>query len=172
VLEKEEKWRPRDMEVPMRAKMEPHLVGDDDDEASSDGVKRSPMPSLAARPNKRPMGVKQAKELKGRKSGDDDIKKAMEAMVSACKAYTKEKRLEKAMVSVAEERRAAAEERRLALEEKKFLWRNMREYRCKRKNSSSWTHPNSMRDKRSTSTFAVMKCWQRRECWHLALHHQ
>jgi hypothetical protein len=46
------------MEVPMRAKMEPHLVGDDDeDEASSDGVKRSSMPSSVARP-KRPMGVK------------------------------------------------------------------------------------------------------------------
>jgi hypothetical protein len=105
VLEKEEKWRTRDMKVPMRAKMEPHLVGDDDDEASSVGVKRSPTPSSVARPNKRPMGVK------GRKSGDDDIKKAMEAMVSARKEYTEEKRLEKAMVS-------AAEERRLALDEK------------------------------------------------------
>jgi hypothetical protein len=73
VLEKEEKWRTRDMKVPMRAKMEPHLVGDDDDEASSDGVKRSPTPSSAARPNKRPMGVKQAKELKGRKSGYDEL---------------------------------------------------------------------------------------------------
>jgi hypothetical protein len=67
------------MEVPMRAKMEPRLVGDDDDEASNDGVKRSPTPISVARPNKRPMGVKQAKELKGRKSGDDDIKKAMDA---------------------------------------------------------------------------------------------
>jgi hypothetical protein len=72
VLEKEEKWRNRDMEVPIRAKMEPHLVGDDDeDEASSDGVKRSSMPSSVARP-KRPMGVKQAKEMKGKNSGDND----------------------------------------------------------------------------------------------------
>jgi hypothetical protein len=31
VLEKEEKWRNRDMEVPIRAKLDPHLVGDDND---------------------------------------------------------------------------------------------------------------------------------------------
>jgi hypothetical protein len=119
VLEKEDKWRARDMEVPMIAKMEPHLVGDDDGEASSDGVKRSPTPSSVARPNKRPMGVK------GRKSGDDDIKKAMEAMVSARKEYTEEKRLGKAIVSAAEETRATAEERRSALKEKKI---GMEEY--------------------------------------------
>jgi hypothetical protein len=35
VLEKEEKWRNRDMEVPIRAKLDPHLVGDDDDDDGS-----------------------------------------------------------------------------------------------------------------------------------------
>jgi hypothetical protein len=67
--------------------------------ASSDGVKRIPTPSSVLRP-KRPMGVKQAKEMKWKKSGDDDIKKAMEAMVNARKEYTEEKRLEKAKVLI------------------------------------------------------------------------
>jgi hypothetical protein len=154
VLEKEEKWRTRDMKVPMRAKMEPHLVGDDDDEASSDGVKRSPTPSSAARPNKRPMGVKQAKELKGRKSGYDDIKKAMKAMVSACKEYTDERRLEKAMVSAAEERRAAAEERRVAAEERMLALEEkipMVEY------------ARVMAQEKELFLVDVMKCCQRRE---------
>jgi hypothetical protein len=140
VLEKEDKWRTRDMEVPVRAKMEPHLVGDDDGEASSDGVKRSPTPSSVARPNKRPMGVKQAKELKGRKSGYDDIKKAMEVMVSARKEYTEEKRLEKAMVS-------AAEERRLALDEK----------------ISMVEYARVMAQEKELFLVDVMKCCQRRE---------
>jgi hypothetical protein len=91
------------MEVPMIATMEAHLVGDDNyDEVSSDGVKRSPTHNSVARPQ-RPMGVKQAKDMKGKKSEDDEIKRAMEAMASARKEYTEERRIEKANLSTTED---------------------------------------------------------------------
>ncbi|KAM0882397.1 hypothetical protein ACQ4PT_032328 [Festuca glaucescens] len=120
-LKDEEKWKNRDgLEVPrkaMKATMEAQLI--DDDEASSDDANRSPTPNSVAK-TKRPIGKKQAKEAKGKKTGDDDIKKAMEAMVNARKEATEERRLCRMKESADEERRIAAEERKVVLEEKKM----------------------------------------------------
>jgi hypothetical protein len=116
VLEKQEKWKNRKvLEVPKIAKAT--IIDGDDDEVSSDGVKRSPTPNLLAK-TKIPIGVKQAKE-KGKKSGDDNINKAIDAILSARKEANEERRMCRDKESALEERRAAAEERRLALEEKK-----------------------------------------------------
>jgi hypothetical protein len=62
-------------------------------------------PKSAAR--KKPIGNKQAK--KGKKTGDDDLKNAMDAIVLARKKAAEERRLSREKESDAEQRRAVAE---------------------------------------------------------------
>ncbi|PNT72945.1 glutathione S-transferase T3 [Brachypodium distachyon] len=121
-LEHDEKWRNRDMyEVPRRATKS--SVGDatnvDDDEVSSEEEKRSPTPKSVAKTSKRPEGRNMAKN-KGKKSGEDDIKKSLDAICNARKDYAKERKL---MRSKEIEERNATELRRVWVEERSLQWR-------------------------------------------------
>jgi hypothetical protein len=78
----------------------------------------------------------------------------MKAMVSARKEYTDERRLEKAMVSAAEERRAAAEERRVAAEERMLALEEK---------ISMVEYARVMAQEKELFLVDVMKCCQRRE---------
>jgi hypothetical protein len=120
-LGNEEKWKKRDG-------LDVHTLGMnataaaatiiDDDASSDENKKRSSTPHSVAFTKRPVLGRKAAKE-KGKKSGDDDIAKAMDRMANARLEYNKDKKLAEARRVALEERMAAAEERRLALEEKK-----------------------------------------------------
>ena len=92
-LKDEEKWKKRDvLEVPSIK----DVMNLDEDEASSDGGKRSPTPNSVNYANpRRPTGAKIAKERK-KGGGDDDLKHAMEEMVKARRLALEEKKLEMA----------------------------------------------------------------------------
>jgi hypothetical protein len=84
-LGNEEKWKTRD-------KMGVHTKGMnataeaatiiDDDASSDDKNKRSSTPHSLANTRRPFLGKKAAKEMSGRKDGDDDLAKATEAMVT------------------------------------------------------------------------------------------
>jgi hypothetical protein len=94
----------------------------DDGSSDEDDPKRIPTPHSVAK-TKRPDGRKYAKE-KGKRTGDDDIKKSLDAIVNARKEMDKDRKMmrdkEAEERTAAEERRMAAEERRVAVEERKL----------------------------------------------------
>lgn len=127
LLENDEKWKNRTLyEVPKKnTSMGDATIVDgdeeDDDEASSDEGKRSTTLNSVAT-TKKPLGRKTAKE-KGRKTGDDDIKESLEAMMNHRKEMNEERKAMKMKeleeLKEAEQRKVAAEERRAAAEEHK-----------------------------------------------------
>ena len=122
-LENEEKWKTRELKVKEKKMpkdtMEAHIV--DDDEATSEELKRSPTPnSVAYSKPKTPIGNKKAKENK-KNGGDDDIKVCLDALVAARKEAQEEIKMEKTQMRAVEERRIAAVERRAEAEERKIL---------------------------------------------------
>lgn len=79
VLKDEEKWKNRDgLEVSKKGKqtMDATLIEEEHHDDASRDVKRSPTLNSVAK-TKTPIGAIQDKD-KGNKTGDDDIKKAME----------------------------------------------------------------------------------------------
>jgi hypothetical protein len=121
VLGNEEKWKNRGrVDVPTFLAQQATAAATiiDDDDSSGDDRKRSSTPhSVTKRPV---LGRKAAKELKGKKAGDDDITKSMEKMSKARVEYNVDKKEAEARRMAMEERLAAAEERRMAMEEKKM----------------------------------------------------
>jgi hypothetical protein len=120
-LEHCEKWKNRDvLQVPKASSKS--SMGDapilhvDDDTSSDDDGKRSPTPNSIAK-TKRPIGRRQFKE-KGRRAGDDEISKSLEAIVNVRKEMAEERKmarsLEKKENRLAEERKAVMDERMAA----------------------------------------------------------
>ena len=93
---------------------------DDDDSSEGEDRKRSSTPHLVANTKRPEIGRRKAKEMRGRKTGDDDIAVAMEKMATARREYNEDKKEAEARRVVLQERLAAAEERRMAIEEKKI----------------------------------------------------
>ncbi|KAE8789460.1 glutathione S-transferase T3-like [Hordeum vulgare] len=95
-------------------------LDDDEEESSSDGGKRSPTPNSVAysKPNGSSGGKKDGKEKKKR-TGDDELKNSMEAIMSARKEANEVRKMARNQDAAAEERRLATEERRVTAEERK-----------------------------------------------------
>jgi hypothetical protein len=98
----------------------------DDDASSEDGKKRSSTPHSVANTRRNALGKKVAKDLKGKKTGDDDIANTMDRIAKARLQANEDRKLARSLENEVEARRAALEERiaaneerRLALEEKK-----------------------------------------------------
>ena len=123
VLAHEEKWTKRGrVDVPtflaQQATVEATII-DDDDSSGDDRKRRSSTPhSVSKRPV---LGRKAAKELKGKKAGDDDIAKAVEKMAKAREEYNEGKKEAEARRAALEERLAVTEERRMANDEHQRL---------------------------------------------------
>jgi membrane protein involved in colicin uptake len=121
VLGNEEKWKNRGrVDVPTFLAQQATAAATiiDDDDSSGDDRKRSSTPhSVTKRPV---LGRKAAKELKGKKAGDDDIAKAMEKMAKARVEYNVDKKEAEVRRMAMEQRLAAAEERKMAMDEKKM----------------------------------------------------
>jgi mRNA deadenylase 3'-5' endonuclease subunit Ccr4 len=125
ILCNEEKWKNREgMEVLGRKAAEATMI--DVHATSDDDNKRSSTPHSVANTRRPWHGKKAAKDMRGRKTGDDDIEKGVEKLVNARleanadrnMARSKEAKDETRMTAL-EERLAAAEERKVALEEQK-----------------------------------------------------
>ena len=124
VLKDEEKWTNRGkVDVPTmlarQATAEATII-DDDVSSGGEDRKRSSTPHSVANTRRPELGRRKAKEMRGKKSGDDDIAIAMENMAKARKEYNEDKKEADARRVALEERLAAAEERRMAMEEKKL----------------------------------------------------
>jgi hypothetical protein len=138
----------------------------DDDEPSSDEDNRSPTSNSIGR-TKRPPRRKQVKE-KGNKARDDDFTKLLDAIFNGRKEMPEERNIarikEVAEARVTEERSAATEERLAAVEERKVAMEEAHRLIEHEKNlfMMDKLKPTSMRIKRITPTFAVMKCWQKK----------
>jgi hypothetical protein len=133
VLGNEEKWKTRGKldATTMAANAtgcEATII--DDDDSSEEGKKRSSTPHSVNNARKSVLGRKAAKDMKGKKAGDDDIAIAMERLANARLQANEDRKiarnLEKEAMDAMEARRAALEERlasneerKLALEEKK-----------------------------------------------------
>jgi hypothetical protein len=102
----------------------------DDEDSSDEGKKRSSTPHSVNNARRNVLGRKAAKDMKGKKAGDDDIAIPMERIANARLQANEDRKvtrnLEKeamdameARRATLEERLAATEERKLALEEKK-----------------------------------------------------
>nr|XP_051220971.1 uncharacterized protein LOC127339126 [Lolium perenne] len=132
VLGNEEKWKTcGKLDA---ATMAANATGDatiiDDDYSSDEGKKRSSTPHSVNNGRRNVHGRKTAKEMKGKKAGDDDIAMAMERIANARLQANEDRKmqrnLEKEAMNAIEARRAALEkriaaneERKLALEEKR-----------------------------------------------------
>ena len=121
-LEHDEKWKNRDLyEVPRRATKksvgEATIAVDDDGSSDEDDPKRSPTPHSVAK-TKRPDGRKYAKE-KGKRTGDDDIKNSLDAIVNARKEMAEERKMMRA--KEAEEKKMNMEETLRVMESEKNL---------------------------------------------------
>lgn len=90
---------------------------------------------------------------KGKKSGEDDIKKSLDAICNARKDYVEERKLMKTKEmeerSAAKVRCAATEERRVLVEEKKMALRTPCGSWRKRRYSCLWTQAILVRSKKS-----------------------
>ncbi|XP_071683654.1 uncharacterized protein [Lolium perenne] len=132
VLGNEEKWKTRGKLD--AATMAAHATGDatiiDDDDSSDEGKKRSSTPHSVNNGRRNVHGRKTAKEMKGKKAGDDDIAMAMERIANARLQANEDRKMQRNLEKEAmdaiearratlEERIAANEERKLALEEKR-----------------------------------------------------
>ncbi|KAE8799426.1 glutathione S-transferase T3-like [Hordeum vulgare] len=158
-LENDEKWKNRDIyEIPNGKNKLKSSLGDlvdvDGDVSSDDeddDEQRSPTPNSVAK-TKRPDGRKAAKEkMKGKKAGDDDIRKSLDAIMStrmelnekreAIKMKQMEEAKETELRKVAvEERKAAAEERKAAAEELKAATENRKVLMDERKLAMEEAH--------------------------------
>ncbi|KAK1603679.1 hypothetical protein QYE76_027352 [Lolium multiflorum] len=134
VLGNEEKWKTRDkMDA---ATMAANATGDatiiDDDDSSDEGrMKRSSTPHSVNNGRRNVHGRKTAKEMKGKKAGDDDIAMAMERIANARLQANEDRKmqrnLEKEAMDAIEARRAALEERIAANEERKLALEEKRQ---------------------------------------------
>jgi hypothetical protein len=98
----------------------------DNNDSSEEGRKRSSTPHSVANTRRKMLGRKAAKDMKGKKVGDDDITIAMDRIANTRLQANEYRKLARnlehkveAQRAALEERLAANEERRLALEEKK-----------------------------------------------------
>nr|XP_051211901.1 uncharacterized protein LOC127329421 [Lolium perenne] len=134
VLGNEEKWKTRGkMDA---ATMAANATGDatiiDDDDSSDEGrMKRSSTPHSVNNGRRNVHGRKTAKEMKGKKAGDDDIAMAMERIANARLQANEDRKmqrnLEKEAMDAIEARRAALEERIAANEERKLALEEKRQ---------------------------------------------
>ncbi|KAK1564085.1 hypothetical protein QYE76_037717 [Lolium multiflorum] len=133
VLGNEEKWKTRGKLD--AATMAANATGDatiiDDDDSSDEGKKRSSTPHSINNGRRNVPGRKTAKEMKGRKAGDDDIAMAMERIANARLQANEDRKmqrnLEKEAMDAIEARRAALEERIAANEERKLALEEKRQ---------------------------------------------
>ncbi|KAK1697248.1 hypothetical protein QYE76_013945 [Lolium multiflorum] len=133
VLGNEEKWKTRGKLD--AATMAANATGDatiiDDDDSSDEGKKRSSTPHSINNGRRNVPGRKTAKEMKGRKAGDDDIAMAMERIANARLQANEDRKmqrnLEKQAMDAIEARRAALEERIAANEERKLALEEKRQ---------------------------------------------
>nr|XP_051190157.1 uncharacterized protein LOC127303467 [Lolium perenne] len=133
VLGNEEKWKTRGKLD--AATMAANATGDatiiDDDDSSDEGKKRSSTPHSVNNGRRNVHGRKTAKEMKGRKAGDDDIAMAMERIANARLQANEDRKmqrnLEKEAMDAIEARRAALEERIAANEERKLALEEKRQ---------------------------------------------
>ena len=122
----EEKWKSRDGVEVLSKNAAAEATINLEEDATSDDNKRSSTPHSVANTRRPLHGKKAAKDMKGRKAGDDDIAKEMESLVSARLEANEDRKVARTAEAEAEARRtaleerlAAAEERKVALEEKK-----------------------------------------------------
>ncbi|KAK1667785.1 hypothetical protein QYE76_055944 [Lolium multiflorum] len=103
----------------------------DDDDSSDEGKKRSSTPHSVNNGRRNVHGRKTAKEMKGKKAGDDDIAMAMERIANARLQANEDRKmqrnLEKEAMDAIEARRAALEERIAANEERKLALEEKRQ---------------------------------------------
>jgi hypothetical protein len=133
VLGNEEKWKTR--RKLDAATMAANTTGCeatiiDDEDSSEKGKKRSSTPHSVNNARRSVLGRKAAKDMKGKKAGDDDVAIAMEKFVNARFQANEDRKIarnmDKEAMDAMEARRAALkerlasnEEKNLALEEKK-----------------------------------------------------
>nr|XP_051229030.1 uncharacterized protein LOC127346810 [Lolium perenne] len=133
VLGNEEKWKTRGKLD--AATMTANATGDatiiDDDDSSDEGKKRSSTPHSVNNGRRNVHGRKTAKDMKGKKAGDDDIAIAMERIANARLQANEDRKmqrnLEKEAMDAIEARRAALEERIAANEERKLALEEKRQ---------------------------------------------
>ena len=133
VLGNEEKWKTRGKLD--AATMAANATGDatiiDDDDSSDEGKKRSSTPYSVNNGRRNVHGRKTAKDMKGKKAGDDDIAMAMERIANARLQANEDRKmqrnLEKEAMDAIEARRAALEERIAANEERKLALEEKRQ---------------------------------------------
>jgi hypothetical protein len=122
VLGNEEKWK-------IRGKLEAATIATnatgeatviDDDASSEEGKKRSSTPHSVANKKRNVLGKKAAKDLKGKKAGDDDIAIAMYRIANARLQANEDRKLEISMEHEVEARRAALEETIASNEERRL----------------------------------------------------
>jgi hypothetical protein len=133
VLGNEDKWKTRGKldaaTIATNATGEATII--DDDDSSEEGKKRSSTPHSVNNARRNVLGRKAAKDMKGKKAGDDDIAVAMDRFSNARFQANEDRKaarnLEQESMEAMEARRvaleerlAANEERKLALEEKKL----------------------------------------------------
>jgi hypothetical protein len=128
VLRNEEKWKTRGKldaaTMAGNATGDATIIDDDDDDSSEEGKKRSSTPHSVNNGRRNVLGRKTAKDIKGKKAGDDDIAIAMERIANSRLQANEDRKvarnLEKEAMDAMEARRAALEERLAANEERKL----------------------------------------------------
>jgi hypothetical protein len=129
VLGNEEKWKTRGKldatTIATNATGKATII--DDDDLSEEGKKRSSTPHSVNNARRNMLGRKAAKDLKGKKAGDDDIVIVMDRIANARLQANEDMKVARnleqeveARRGTLEERLAANEERKLVLEEKKL----------------------------------------------------
>ena len=133
VLGNEEKWKTRGKldAATMAANATGEATIIDDDDSSDEGKKRSSTPHSVNNGRRNVLGRKTAKDMKGKKAGDDDIAIAMERIANARLQANEDRKVarntEKEAMDAIEARRAALEERIAANEERKLALEEKRQ---------------------------------------------
>jgi hypothetical protein len=113
VLGNEEKWKTRGKldaaTIATNATGEATII--DDDASSEEGKKRGSTPHSVANTRRNMLGKKAAKDLKGKKAGDDDIAIAMNRIANARLQANEDRKLTRSLEHEVKAQRVALEER-------------------------------------------------------------
>jgi hypothetical protein len=109
VLANEEKWKTHGKldaaTIATNATGEATII--DDDDSSEEGKKRSSTPHSVTNTRRNVLGRKAAKDMKGKKAGDDDIEIAMDRIANARLQANEDRKVARNLEQEAEARRAA-----------------------------------------------------------------
>jgi hypothetical protein len=109
VLANEKKWKTRGKldaaTITTNATGKETII--DDDDSSEEGKKRSSTPHSVTNTRRNVLGRKAAKDMKGKKAGDDDIEIAMDRIANARLQANEDRKVARNLEQEAEARRAA-----------------------------------------------------------------